>query len=510
MALLIYWHKRDYRLFDNDALLSAYTLSQQEQTPFIPIMGIETDLLQNDDTSYEFSEFQQYGILSAMLPLFQNYMHHGVKPLIFHESIISFLSKIQDEHGITYLVSHEEPGTYGTYRRDKAVAQFCREHEIIWLQIPHNGIVRRLKSRDERSKHMKAYIDSAVLPIPDFTKTTHIDIQDTHATGALFTQFLTLKNTIASHCSLQECSEKSGIQALQSFIEERARGYRGGISSPNSALLHGSRLSQYLAYGSISVRHAHNVLSKAASVSDDKRLTSGILAALQRLSWRGHFVQRIEDDSTMPQQAIHSEFNTISYTHKQDLFEAYKQGMTGEVLIDACIRCLKATGFINFRMRALLVSYAVFGLDLDWRECGKFLATLFLDYEPGIHWSQMQMQAGVTGINTIRVYSPHKQLLDQDPLCIFVKKWIPELADIRNEDILMYTDMSLSELTDGKYPDPIIPFKEVSKELKVKTFGIRKSASKEIAKKVYTKHGSRKPRIIKKKEKVKVENTLFS
>ena len=58
------------------------------------------------------------------------------------------------------------------------------------------------------------------------------------------------------------------------------------------------------------------------------------------------------------------------------------------------------------------------------------MARQFTDYEPGIHWSQVQMQSGVTGINAIRIYNPVKQGYTQDPHGHFIKKWVPELADV--------------------------------------------------------------------------------
>jgi deoxyribodipyrimidine photo-lyase len=148
---------------------------------------------------------------------------------------------------------------------------------------------------------------------------------------------------------------------------------------------------------------------------------------------------------------------------------------------------------------------------LDWRIVGRFLATIFYDYEPGIHWSQVHMQAGVTGINTIRVYSPHKQLLDQDPDCKFVKEWIPELQEVSIEQIQDYQKGELFELTNQLYPSPIVDFKIESKANKLKTFGVRKNSSKEISKAVYIKHGSRKKPIKKKAKVVKAdENSLFN
>jgi deoxyribodipyrimidine photo-lyase len=81
-------------------------------------------------------------------------------------------------------------------------------------------------------------------------------------------------------------------------------------------------------------------------------------------------------------------------------------------------------------MRAMLVSVAAYPLWLHWRPVGQWLARQFLDYEPGIHWSQMQMQSGTTGINTTRVYNPIKQARDHDPQGLFVRRWLPALRRV--------------------------------------------------------------------------------
>jgi deoxyribodipyrimidine photo-lyase len=502
--MIIYWHKRDMRLLDNPALSFALDKSKSLNLPFVPIMGLETDLISNTKTDYEFSEFQQFGYLSAMLPLYQNYQYFNVNPFLFHDIILNILNQIQDLQPIKVLVTHQEHGTDGTFARDKSVHEFCKTHNIDWYQIAPSGVIRNLQSRDTRDKLVKEYINSKVLPIPDFTGVQQFELSAKFNSNQTFKELTKLKELIGKKYNLQESSEKQGLATLESFTKDRARNYRGGISSPNRAMTSGSRLSQFLAYGSLSLRYIHQYFWSNIKSTDNSKLKSGMLGAMQRLHWREHFIQRIETDPTMPWRSINPDFDKITYTHDLGLFEKFKTGQSGEVLIDACIRCLNATGFINFRMRAMLVSYGIFGLDLDWRELGKFLATTFLDYEPGIHWSQIQMQAGITGINTIRVYSPHKQLLDQDPDCIFVRRWIPELEGLTNEQILDYPNLKLSELTNNKYPNPAVDFKSACKLNKAKKFSAKKFSTKETAQKVFVTHGSRKKRVVKKATKTNI------
>ena len=88
-------------------------------------------------------------------------------------------------------------------------------------------------------------------------------------------------------------------------------------------------------------------------------------------------------------------------------------------------------------MRAMIVSFACFVLHISWKEINYPLAKLFIDYEPGIHISQLQMQAGIVGINTIRVYSPSKQAIDQDPDAIFIKNGFQNLRTLRLQKFIV-------------------------------------------------------------------------
>ena len=171
------------------------------------------------------------------------------------------------------------------------------------------------------------------------------------------------------------------------------------------------------------------------------------------------------------------------------------------------MRLLKATGWINFRMRAMMQSVAAYTLWLPWQRTGHHLARLFIDYEPGIHWSQIHMQSGITGINAVRAYSILKQSLDHDQDGDFIRKWVPELAMVPTPQIHEPWTMSEAmQKTTGvivgeTYPLPILD------EAEARNLGIKKAYAarrneevKARSKAVYTLHGSRKKRTFRRQK----------
>ncbi|MDB4640968.1 FAD-binding domain-containing protein, partial [Pirellulaceae bacterium] len=213
-----------------------------------------------------------------------------------------------------------------------------------------------------------------------------------------------------------------------------------------------------------------------------------------------HFMQKMEDEPSIEFQNMNRAYDGLREDQFNDeYFDAWCQGQTGYPLVDACMRALHQTGWINFRMRAMLVSFASYHLWLHWRKPATYLARLFLDYEPGIHYSQIQMQSGVTGINTVRIYSPIKQVADQDPQGIFIRKYVPELADIPDKHLAEPHQMNAMEQTfygckiGVDYPKPIVDHLTQYKMARDRIHQIKKAPqTRAESNKVYLKHGSRK------------------
>jgi deoxyribodipyrimidine photo-lyase len=359
---------------------------------------------------------------------------------------VETLERIHAGLGIARLWSHEESGLEVTYARDRAVAAWASARGVPWTECVQTGVVRRLRTRNGWAQRWHAFMARAPQPEPERIQlvgaeqlhAVHLDEPHDHADGAeaastaLHERLASLGIVLAGPVmpDAQRGGEREARAVLRSFVDHRSRGYRGGISAPLRAEVHGSRLSPYLAWGAIS---PHTVLAATRSRmrTGDGRTRASLKAFESRMAWRDHFTQKLEDEPRIETSCIHRGFEGMREREPNEaLLTAWSEGRTGYPMVDAVQRCLAETGFVNFRMRAMVTSFAAYHLWLDWRALHPILAKRFLDFEPGIHISQLQMQSGVTGINAIRIYNPLKQAADQDPNGAFVRRWVPELANV--------------------------------------------------------------------------------
>ena len=304
--------------------------------------------------------------------------------------------------------------------------------------------------------------------------------------------FSDFKNEISCEFSglsnIQEGGTSKAKELLETFLDQRCKGYRIKMSSPSQSEESCSRLSPHFTYGSISIRQVYQQLNKMLPELNNKK---DLYSFKKRLYWHCHFVQKLHTEPELEFYSMHRMCDDLRPEYDDEIIEKWIEGETGFPFLDACMKFLNENGWINFRMRAMIMSFASYNLWQPWQKTSPRLAELFTDYEPGIHISQVQMQSGVTGINLPRIYSISKQSMDQDPDAEWTKNLLPQLNDF--DPKLIHN----AELNDSYIPQ-IVDLKTSAKFARDQIWGIRKSIEfKNEARKVYLKHGSRRKRYTK-------------
>lgn len=436
-SLNLIWFKRDLRWQDHEPL----KLAIEEGLPLLGLFIFEDFYQQDPSWSLRHWQSQYHSLVDMQASnktAFQEI-------LVLEGNSVEIFEKLARDYSIKTIYSYQETGEALSYERDRKLAKLFHSLSISWQECEQNAVQRGRSNRINWDENWRSFMHKKLdKPAINNWPTVSLDLK------------LALKESygISSHLqkrlknwpsNFQPVGESAGHKRLNHYLNHHTyKNYGAHIGMAQASRSSCSRLSPFLAWGNLSLRQ---IYQRAMAELENSSYPRDLRAFISRLHWHSHFIQKFEMEHSMEFENLNPAFNSLKREENTELIAAWKDGQTGYPLIDAGIEAVKETGYLNFRMRAVLVSFLCHQLWQDWQAGAAFLAQQFLDYIPGIHYPQFQMQNGSTGINTIRIYNPVKQSLEKDPDAHFINDWLPALRDLplafKHQPWLM-TEMELS------------------------------------------------------------------
>ncbi|MGI9621209.1 MAG: cryptochrome/photolyase family protein [Acidimicrobiales bacterium] len=184
-----------------------------------------------------------------------------------------------------------------------------------------------------------------------------------------------------------------------------------------------SGLSTDLKFGTLSARTLMEMVGTA---------TPGRAAFVRQLAWRDWWAHTLHSTPSLVSSALKPAYNNIEWRDDRDGFERWCSGLTGYPIVDAGMRQLAATGWMHNRVRMICASFLVKDLLIDWRWGERFLRYHLVDSDISQNAGNWQWVAG-TGPDAapyFRIMNPTTQAKRIDPRGDYIRKWVPELAEL--------------------------------------------------------------------------------
>jgi len=443
----IFIFRRDFSLEDNLGFIDCYNNSSK----ILPIFIFTPEQIENNDyfshNSFQFMIESLKELDNEFKTKYNSQIH------FYYGENIKILKKLYKEYNFNSIYYNKDYTNYAL-KRDKSIKDFCSENKINCKDTENyllSPIGTYLKTDGKEYLKYTPFKNNAKKLKVDKPKNYHFKDKSKFDKIKYIFNLSDLKYKINENIAVHG-GRKNALKILDNI--NNFKNYNNERNNLNTPTTH---LSAYIKYGLVSIREVyHSILEKLD-------INSGLI---DQLYWREFYFYLVYyNPRILEGKSLKEKYDKIKWENNMKIFKNWKEGKTGFPAVDAGMREMNETGFMHNRARLITSGILIKILKCDWRLGEKYFAQSLVDYDPTVNNGNWQWSSG-SGADSqpyFRIMSPWKQAIDNDPDCEYIKKWIPELRNIPDKDILNW-NKNYKKYKDI-YIEPIVDYEKARKDI---------------------------------------------
>lgn len=404
-SIVVFWFRRDLRLFDNTALFKALTSGIK----VLPVFIFDKNILRNlnpDDKRVSFI-YQAIQHLNQLLIPFKTSIQ------VYFGSPNEIFEQIVSNYPVISVYANHDYEPYAT-ERDFKIKKKLAEKGVLYQTYKDQVIFEKAEITKLSGEPYTMYTPYSHKWLDNLTQDSS-SLYNWNSENYLFNFISTEKREVLSLETIGFIETQGAFQPYQLNLPTLET-YDKTRDFP--ALNSTSKISAHLRFGTVSIRQ---MVAQALETN---------ATWLGELIWREFFMQILWHFPSVVYQPFKPKYQFIQWVNDEKDFEAWCNGQTGYEMVDAGMRELNETGFMHNRVRMVTASFLVKHLLINWQWGEAYFAEKLLDFELASNNGNWQWAAG-TGCDSapyFRIFNPATQAEKFDPQNVYIKKWVPEFG----------------------------------------------------------------------------------
>ena len=457
---ILFWHRKDLRINDNQALIKAFSLSK----------AITSAYILDKNYSHDFNAKSRAWFLgNSIQELGNNWQKIGSRLLIAEGDPLLLIPQLAKRIDAKFVFCNKSIEPY-EIKRDLEIKTYLQQLNIQFIESWDHILIEPSRIFSGNNKPYTIYgpfyknLKSKMNLLDSFDEDKNIfdlkdvdnelkEIKEIKSSHLILKKFLKNINFPGSKICPCRPGEKAAEILLENFIKEK-KIYSYNSSRDFPSYNGTSFLSASLRFGTISIRKVWNATLHLDSIFEKEENNISIETWQKELVWREFYQHCLFHFPELERGPYRKKWDLFPWQDKKEWFELWSNGETGVPIVDAAMRQLNSTGWMHNRCRMIVASFLVKDLICNWQMGEKKFMEILVDGDLAANNGGWQWSAS-SGMDPkpIRIFNPYTQAKKFDPICEYVKFWIPELSIISNADLL---NGELSNLEKNNYPSPIV------------------------------------------------------